>query len=65
MYEDMKTTPSYSERTYCIYDPNGRLAESRPASLRYPPKTELSILNAGYTIKLNGRRITKKETKNK
>ena len=55
------TIPEPPKGAYRIYDPSGRLAESRPESLRYPKKTELSILNAGYTIKLNGKKITKKE----
>lgn len=57
----MKKIPESPNRPYRIYDPGGRLAESRPESLRYPKKTELSILNAGYTIKINGKKITKKE----
>ena len=32
-----------------------------PASCRYDPKTELSLLEAGYTIRLHGKRITKTE----
>ena len=28
---------------------------------RYPPETELSLLNSGHVLKLNGKRITKKE----
>ena len=54
-----------TDRPYRIYDRDGRLVESRPESLRYPRKIELSILNAGYTIKLNDRKITKKETQSR
>lgn len=32
-----------------------------PESCRYPKETERSLLDAGYTIKLNGKKITKKE----
>ena len=32
-----------------------------PESCRYPRRVELSLLEAGYTIKLNGKRITKTE----
>lgn len=32
-----------------------------PESCRYPRKTELSLLEAGYTIRLHGKRITKTE----
>lgn len=45
--------------------PGGLIA---PASCRYDRKTELSLLEAGYTIRLHGKKITKaeirKETKN-
>lgn len=50
---------------YKIYDRDGRLMESRPESMRYPPEIELSILNAGCTIKINGKKITKKEIQKK
>lgn len=53
------------ELNYKVYDRDGVLKMSAPEELRYPPETELSILNAGYTIKLNGKRITKKELKEK
>lgn len=47
--------------TYKVYDRNGRRVLSAPESCRYDRKTEQSLLAAGYTIKLNGKRITKKE----
>ena len=31
------------------------------SDIRYPPETELSMLSAGYTIRRDGKRITKKE----
>lgn len=34
-----------------------------PESCRYPKRIELDLLEAGYTIKLYGKRITKKEVK--
>lgn len=40
--------------------PGGLIA---PASCRYDRKTELSLLEAGYTIRLHGKRITKTELK--
>ena len=46
---------------YKVYDPNGSCVMSAPASCRYDKETERSLLAAGYTIKLNGKRITKKE----
>ena len=32
-----------------------------PECCRYDPKTELSLLEAGYTIRLQGKKITKTE----
>ncbi len=60
----MPTKPTTKELTYKIYNRDGRLMESRPESLRHPPEVELSMIEAGCTIKLNGKRITKKEIKN-
>lgn len=60
----MNKIPESPDRPYRIYNRDGQLVESRPASLRYPPEIELGIIDAGYTIKLNGKRITKKEIKN-
>ena len=57
-------TAKPDERPYKIYDRDGVLKMSAPESLRYSKETELSILNAGYTIKLNGKKITKKEITN-
>lgn len=48
---------------YKIIDRNGRPVMKAPESCRYDRKTERSLLQAGYTIKLNGKRITKKEVK--
>ena len=39
-------------------NPGGLIA---PASCRYGRKTELSLLEAGYTIRLQGKKITKTE----
>lgn len=38
--------------------PGGLIA---PACCRYDRKTELSLLEAGYTIRLQGKKITKTE----
>lgn len=38
--------------------PGGLIA---PAICRYPQRIELDILEAGYTIRLHGRKITKTE----
>lgn len=54
-------TPETPELNYKIYNREGRPMESRPESLRYPPEIELGMIAAGYTIKLNGKKLTKKE----
>lgn len=41
-----------------VGQPGGLIA---PASCRYSRKTELSLLEAGYTIRLRGKKITKTE----
>ena len=47
---------------YEIIPPAGQLGGLiAPASCRYDRKTELSLLEAGYTIRLRGNRITKTE----
>ena len=47
-----------------IYDPTGRLMETMHEGCeRYARSTELKMLEAGYTIKVYGRKLTKKELK--
>lgn len=47
---------------YEVIPPAGQLGGLiAPASCRYDYKTELSLLEAGYTIRLRGKRITKTE----
>jgi hypothetical protein len=46
---------------YQVYDRYGKLVLSAPKSCRYTPETELGLLRHGYTIRLDGRKITKKE----
>lgn len=50
-----------SEFAYQVYDPQGIGIMEAPEKCRYPRKTELSLLEAGYMIRLNGKRITKAE----
>lgn len=53
-----KPTPPYVE----IYDRDGRLMETiQDGGERYARSTELKMLEAGYTIKVHGRKLTKKE----
>lgn len=53
------------EMNYVIYDRDGKAVLTAPESCRYPREIERSLQDAGYTIKLNGKKITKKETSNK
>lgn len=48
---------------YKVYR-DGELLMQAPESHRYPKLVELAMLEAGYTIKLHGKKITKKEIKN-
>lgn len=44
---------------YLIISPSGQPMMEAPEICRYPRRIELDMLDAGYTIKLNGKRITK------
>lgn len=47
---------------YEVIPPTGRDGGTiAPASCRYDRKTELSLLEAGYSIRLHGKKITKTE----
>ena len=48
---------------YKVFNRDGRQVLAAPESCRYDRETERSLLAAGYTIKLNGKKITKKEVK--
>ena len=48
-----------AELPYQIISPEGRPMMEAPESCRYPRRLELSMLEAGYTIRLHGKRITK------
>ena len=49
---------------YQVYNSDGALVLQAPESCRHSKKVELDHLENGYTIKLNGRKITKKDAKN-
>lgn len=50
------------ELSYQIIPPPGQLGGLiAPEACRYPRHVELDILEAGYTIRLHGRKITKTE----
>lgn len=47
---------------YEVIPPHGQPGGVRaPETCRYPRHVELSILEAGYTIRLHGKKITKTE----
>lgn len=46
---------------YAVHNPAGELVLQAPESCRYSRQVELELLAAGYTIRLHGRKITKKE----
>ncbi len=49
------------DKPYQVWDRYGKLVLQADAECRYSKETELGLLDAGYTIKLHGKRITKKE----
>lgn len=46
---------------YQVVDPNGKTVLQAEESCRYSKEVELGLLKHGYTIRLNGKKITKKE----
>lgn len=52
-----------SNHPYTVHDRYGKLVLSAAANCRYSRDTELGLLHHGYTIRLDGRKITKKELK--
>ena len=52
------------KRPYKVYDRSGTLVLSAPEDCRYSKEIERGLLEHGYTIKLHGKKITKKEIKN-
>lgn len=53
------------EYPYQIFNPDGACVLQAAEGCRYPRSTELHLLEAGYTIKLHGRKITKTESRKK
>lgn len=49
------------ELPYQVFNPDGVGIMQAPEKCRYPRRIELSLLEAGYSIRLNGKRITKTE----
>lgn len=48
---------------YEIINPEGAVVLRAPESCRYAKNTELHLIEAGYTIRLHGRKVTKTEIK--
>lgn len=46
---------------YTVHAQDGTILMQSAMDFRYSPETELSLLNSGHVLKLNGKRITKKE----
>lgn len=46
---------------YSVHGHDGTILMQSAMDFRYPPETELSLLNSGHVLKLDGKRITKKE----
>ena len=44
---------------YKIYDAVGEIVMQSAADCRYPKTVELAMLEAGYTIRLHGKKLTK------
>ena len=46
---------------YEVFNPGGQRVMNVPEVCRYPQHIELDMLEAGYTIRLHGKKITKTE----
>lgn len=44
---------------YTVTNPSGEIVLQAAESCRYPRLVELALLEAGYTIRLNGKPLTK------
>lgn len=49
--------------TYQVFAPVGHQVLQAPECCRYPRKTELHLLEAGYIIRIDGKLITKTKIK--
>ena len=49
--------------SYQVYNPTGQLVMQASESCRYSRQQETLLLANGYTLKLNGRKITKAEVR--
>lgn len=49
------------EGSYQVFDSSGRLVLNANVRCRYSRTMELSLLDAGYTVKIDGKKLTKTE----
>lgn len=47
--------------SYQVFDSSGRLVLDSDVCCRYPRTMELSLLDAGYAVKVAGKKLTKTE----
>lgn len=50
---------------YKVYNREGKLVLSTDERCRYTAETERMMMENGYTIKLDGKKLTKKDIKNR
>ena len=48
---------------YIVTSLSGDIVLQVEESCRYPPQVELALLEAGHTVRLHGKKITKTETR--
>ena len=48
---------------YTVTNPTGEIVLQAVESCRYPRLVELALLEAGYIVRLHGKKITKTETR--
>lgn len=48
---------------YTVTNPSGEIVLQAAESCRYPRLVELALLEAGYSIRLRGKKITKTEAR--
>ena len=51
------------EKGYIVKNQEGRVVLQADGGCQYPKRIELQLIDAGYTIWLDGRKLTKKEVR--
>lgn len=52
-----------TDYAYTVTNASGEIVLQAPESCRYPRSVELALLEAGYTVRLHEKKITKTETR--